>query len=167
MPEEKPGLGCRKHWNVGEGFKPSPTGREPKAEHGSHASHKPRVATLFASPSGEVAAGQRGIVVRDVGCGVAVNQHWTFGSCSANTPTPTLPKREGALLRNKLRATGRPVTVTTHHEPIGRTHGSAPTTKRHTTNHGHVFPSLLNPLYVQVLPSLETGTRGEKHVAVR
>jgi len=40
-----------KRWNAGEGFKPSPTAREPKAGHGAFAatSHKPRA--ILPSPS--------------------------------------------------------------------------------------------------------------------
>ena len=41
MPEEKPRFGCRQCLNVGEGLKPSPTGREQKAGHGD-STHKPQ-----------------------------------------------------------------------------------------------------------------------------
>ena len=106
--------------------------------------HRPRATGFFfASPSGEVAAGRRGVVCQEVGCRV-----WEVGAAfgagrlalAAPKPPPYPPPREGALSDAgcEPRAFRRRhhIPLTTHYEPKGRTHRSAPTSRR-TTNHNY------------------------------
>jgi len=105
-------------WNVGEGFKPSPTTREPKVGHGAFTGYKLQAPCLPPPPE-EVGRMQR----HKNGFSQATNYRLL---AAFQTPTPALPEGEGDL-SDASRRRGRPVAVTTHHVPIGRTHGSAPT----------------------------------------